>query len=249
MTEKRLWGWLLAGALWGMPTAIHAQAQAFFSADGVQQQLLRLIDTSRQTIDLAVFEFTSKPLAEALSRARSRGVTVRLLLNAQNPQDIRLPSDLAGLAPDHLRRMSGRSGRAGIMHNKFAIFDRQRVVTGSYNWTTGAERSNYENALLEDDPQVVRAYDRQFEELWEQALAVPPDGISVLPGGNAMGSRFWRSRWMIRWRSRHRRFNGRHEHKSRSTGFRRGYALSSPTRSAAWWLLRPASTRHPEHRV
>lgn len=245
MLGKQVYRCLLAGALVGVRTEAWAQAQAFFSSDGVQQQLLRLIDGSRQTIDLAVFEFSSKPLAAALARARSRGVSVRLLLNAQNPQDMHLPAELAPLAPDHLRRLSGRSGHSGIMHNKFAVFDHQRVVTGSYNWTAGAEHSNYENALLEDDPQVVRAYDRQFEELWNQASAVPSNGVFALPEADVSEGGTWRRRRNFKWRFKRRKRGG----KSRSIGFRRGYVLSWPKRPAAPSLWAAVSTRHPAHRV
>src|ERR1019366_8036209 len=41
-----------------------------------------------------------------------------------------------------------RGGTQGIMHHKFVLFDRERVVTGSFNLTAGAEHVNYENALL-----------------------------------------------------------------------------------------------------
>ena len=56
-----------------------------------------------------------------------------------------------------------------MMHNKFAVFDEVLVVTGSYNWTQGAEHANYENVLFEDSPNVVQAYMRQFADLWASA--------------------------------------------------------------------------------
>ena len=69
-----------------------------------------------------------------------------------------------------IRYLGGRHRhRHGLMHDKFAIFDEDRVATGSFNWTPGAEYSNYENALTEDDTQVVEAFERQFNELWDKA--------------------------------------------------------------------------------
>jgi len=55
------------------------------------------------------------------------------------------------------------------MHHKFAIFDRRLVATGSYNWTQSAERANYENLVLLDDPDLVARFVREFQRLWREA--------------------------------------------------------------------------------
>jgi phosphatidylserine/phosphatidylglycerophosphate/cardiolipin synthase-like enzyme len=52
------------------------------------------------------------------------------------------------------------------MHHKFAIFDDRLVATGSYNWTQSAERANYENLILLDDPKVVARFTEEFQRLW-----------------------------------------------------------------------------------
>lgn len=50
-------------------------------------------------------------------------------------------------------------------HNKFAVFDDKRIVTGSYNWTKNAAKSNNENCLFLD----VFGFDhsKRFEYLWD----------------------------------------------------------------------------------
>ncbi|MBS1115786.1 MAG: hypothetical protein H6Q87_170, partial [candidate division NC10 bacterium] len=40
------------------------------------------------------------------------------------------------------------------------------VATGSYNWTQSAERANYENLILLDDPTVVARFTEEFQRLW-----------------------------------------------------------------------------------
>src|SRR5258706_3026782 len=76
----------------------------------------------------------------------------------------------------------------GVMHHKFAVFDRKKVVTGSFNWTPGAEHANYESALLIDDAGTVSAYGREFKTLWRRALVgPPPNGMAV--GTNALPRR------------------------------------------------------------
>lgn len=53
------------------------------------------------------------------------------------------------------------------LHHKFAVFDDDTLVTGSYNWTRGAAERNEENFLVSQDPRLVRIYADKFEDLWE----------------------------------------------------------------------------------
>ena len=150
--------------------------RAFFtSQESVEKELVRLIDGSHSTIDLALFRFASRPLALAISRARSRHVRFRIVLDGHSEQEGK--SNALGIAfvRGEVRLLDGkRGGSQGIMHHKFVLFDRQRVVTGSFNWTSGAEHVNYENALLTDSSGVVAAYGKEFERLWDRAAAVDP---------------------------------------------------------------------------
>lgn len=60
--------------------------------------------------------------------------------------------------------MSGKG--KGIMHNKIGIFDKNYVITGSYNWSKNAEKFNYENALFTDEKEVIEKYIKEFEKIW-----------------------------------------------------------------------------------
>ena len=53
------------------------------------------------------------------------------------------------------------------MHHKFAIFDREVLLTGSYNWTRGAAEYNSENFVTTADPRLVAAFRAEFDRLWE----------------------------------------------------------------------------------
>ena len=68
-----------------------------------------------------------------------------------------------------MRLSQGYRGNRSIMHNKFAVFDGKMVETGSFNWTTSADRYNFENALFISDPAVAARYESEFERIWEQA--------------------------------------------------------------------------------
>jgi len=50
--------------------------------------------------------------------------------------------------------------------------DERTVITGSYNFTSSAERDNDENLLIVDDQALARAYLDEFQRVY--ALAQPP---------------------------------------------------------------------------
>jgi phosphatidylserine/phosphatidylglycerophosphate/cardiolipin synthase-like enzyme len=55
------------------------------------------------------------------------------------------------------------------MHHKFAVVDRQTVLTGSYNWTMESEDENHENLIIMRETDLVEAYLREFDVLWTGA--------------------------------------------------------------------------------
>lgn len=148
-------------------------AQAF-SPGGVTAHLVRAIDASRVSIDLANFSFTSEDLRDALLRAKERGVRVRIVFDAQQ---YRYLSEMHWFA-DHgfdVLLSAGRDGDKGVMHDKFAVFDGALAEAGSFNWTRNGEKNNYENAMFLDAPDDVAGYAAAFERIRAQAWAPAPD--------------------------------------------------------------------------
>ena len=142
-----------------------AEPEVYFSpGGGIRDRLLRAINHTKATIDLAIFDFTSGELAGALLVAKDRGVAIRVVADERQAQGkhSEIPLLLQKGIKVRLLRDQGR----GIMHHKFAIFDGRLLVTGSYNWTDSAERSNYENTLVLDDPVVIHRYQAQFDRLF-----------------------------------------------------------------------------------
>lgn len=143
-------------------------SEVYFSPNGgVRQRLVRAIEDSHKSIDIAVYNFTASELAEALYAAKARGVRIRVLTDQERAQTG--GSGIRGL------RLNGVPVRAlgvpeqSLMHHKFAVFDERIVVTGSYNWTNSAEHVNYENVIVLDDPGVVNRFRQEFHRLWREA--------------------------------------------------------------------------------
>ena len=155
-------------ACWGAFPGSAVPAEVVFSPEGgVRQHLVRAIRQSQQRIDVAVYQFTSFELAEALLAAKERGVRIRLLTDRETLESG--GPALRKLRPAGIVIRSLGVPEQSLMHNKFAIFDDRLVATGSYNWTQSAERANYENLVLLDDLEVVARYKREFQRLWREA--------------------------------------------------------------------------------
>ena len=141
--------------------------EVLFSPNGgIRDKLISKINLSKKSVKIAIYGFTSGELAWALERAKNRGVDVRIV--ADRSQSAGKNSEISFLVsklfPVKIRTGKGR----GIMHNKFAVFDEAEVVTGSYNWTRGAEDYNYENAVFIRDPEIVKRFLDEFDRLYSK---------------------------------------------------------------------------------
>lgn len=140
-------------------------SEVFFSPNGgVRDQIIKRINLSKSSIDVAVYSFTAGEVAQALADAHKRGVKIRVIRDktqSSNKDDENSFLMKQGIS---VKILKGK-GR-GIMHDKFAIFDGKEAFTGSYNWTENAEKFNYENALFIDDPNVIEGFKNEFEGLW-----------------------------------------------------------------------------------
>ncbi|MBS0899801.1 phospholipase D family protein [Pantoea dispersa] len=143
---------------------------AGFSPGGTALDLiLQLTGRALQSADVAAYDFTSRPVAQALSDAVARGVKVRLVADEKKSRDRwSLVRQLACAGVD-----VRLNGMYSIMHNKFMVTDGSAVETGSFNYTSSAEKRNAENALvIQDEPGIARQYQAEFNRLWNESVPV-----------------------------------------------------------------------------
>jgi mitochondrial cardiolipin hydrolase len=139
--------------------------EIYFSPDGnAANRIIKAIDDSSSTIDLAIFDLTSQDIKQAFERAKNRSVKIRIIADSRQAKGVH--SIIQSLVYEgfdiRIRHGKGR----GIMHNKFAIFDSELMVTGSYNWTNNAERNNYENTIFISDLETIKKYQKEFDKIW-----------------------------------------------------------------------------------
>ena len=152
-------------------------SDAFFTTQEIHEQILRAIEDSAESIDVAVPEITSKEILYALAKARQRGVHVRLVIGTDRPL---LKGPLSGL--------SKREGfaakvlpRKELIHSNFAIFDCKTMVTGSYRWNKAPRKVARDCALFITDTRVLVKHQREFDSLFHGGAArAIPEGISTI---------------------------------------------------------------------
>jgi phosphatidylserine/phosphatidylglycerophosphate/cardiolipin synthase-like enzyme len=135
----------------------------FTPGDAPLNAILQLIHGARGSIDVCVYTVTDDRITRALLEAHGRGVRLRVVGDDDKSLD-------AGSDMDRLRDagVPVRLDRSEAhMHHKFAVFDRLRLLTGSYNWTRSAAEHNHENVLVSDDARLVQPFSRAFDALWE----------------------------------------------------------------------------------
>ncbi|WP_428266777.1 phospholipase D-like domain-containing protein [Haliangium sp.] len=125
------------------------------------ERICQLLRSARDSVDVCVFTITDNRISRELHDAHERGVRVRII--SDDDKSLDQGSDIRRLAELGVPTVLDGSGH---MHHKFAVFDRARVVCGSYNWTRAAAGDNHEDLVVSDDPGLVAGFRDEFERLW-----------------------------------------------------------------------------------
>ncbi len=149
------------------------QAVGFSGGDGSTDTALNVvisaINSSKQSIDVLAYSFTSKPIATALINAKKRGVNIRIVADAdQNSKSYSAVNTTANYGiPTKL------NGNYQDFHNKVMIIDNQCVELGSFNYSASAANKNAENALVICDKELAQVYEKQFNYWYNQGTLIP----------------------------------------------------------------------------
>ncbi len=151
-------------ALHAPRTADTSRMEAHFTpGDGPLNAIIQQIQKARGSIDVCVYTVTDDRISRALLDAHRHGVRLRVVGDDDKALDA--GSDMERLSAAGIPVRLDRS--EAHMHHKFAVFDRLRLVTGSYNWTRSAAEHNHENVLVSDDARLVQPFSRAFDALWD----------------------------------------------------------------------------------
>lgn len=171
-----------------------------FQGDRVQhvtEILEQLVLSATKSIHLAMYIFTSTPLAQALVQAHKKNVQVFVIVDHSMKDSSSTKINLL-----HAAGIKVRIHKAGTLHHKFCLIDvpydekKKRLVidrastkskpafsviripksgiaiTGSLNWTREALMSNRENFTVSTNERASEVLAQEFFDIWSAADAI-----------------------------------------------------------------------------
>ena len=127
--------------------------------------MVKYISMAKRSIDLCIFSFTNDDLANEIIEAHKRGVKVRIITDDEAMKGKGADSQRCSDAGIPVRTDNNEQYH---MHNKFMLVDQLYLVTGSFNWTFQAGKSNQENVVVSDGKFYIERYHEEFSKLWGQ---------------------------------------------------------------------------------
>jgi phosphatidylserine/phosphatidylglycerophosphate/cardiolipin synthase-like enzyme len=145
----------------------------YFSPNGgAADYIVKFIDKTSATLDIAVYSLTHDLISDAIIRAQKRGVKIRFLTDDLQSK--------GGGSDDEKLEAAGvlvrRDTQSGLMHHKFVISDQNALGLGSFNWSINADKRNMENWNVCRIKYVIEDYQKEFEKIWDlnKPKAAPP---------------------------------------------------------------------------
>jgi phosphatidylserine/phosphatidylglycerophosphate/cardiolipin synthase-like enzyme len=130
---------------WPTVTVGDTEVECYFAPeDGVQDRILARLEQARKEVAFLAFVFTSEPIAKTMASSLEAGVQVRGVIEKRS----------AGSRHSRHAYLIERGadiyidGNPNTMHHKVIVVDGQLVMTGSYNFSAGAEEKNDENLII-----------------------------------------------------------------------------------------------------
>jgi phosphatidylserine/phosphatidylglycerophosphate/cardiolipin synthase-like enzyme len=139
-------------------------SHVFFSpGNDCRDAIVDCLEKATKAVDICVYTISDNVIADEIMKCKQRNIDVRIITDDDKVND--RGSDIWEMAVKGIQTKLNNSPH--YMHHKFALFDHERVLTGSYNWTRSAAECNQENVLITDDKRVVVPYIQEFEKLWD----------------------------------------------------------------------------------
>lgn len=146
-----------------------------FEQDKAFKELVTSLKQAQESIDIAIYSFTSREIAKALRDSAKRGVSIRIIFDESSNGKNNTHSMIGYLDKYEnikvclLKGIKAVNGQHfGIMHQKLAIIDKSRIFFGSANWTKNAFENSYETLFYDDDNYLVNKALKYYEEMFKK---------------------------------------------------------------------------------
>lgn len=152
-----------------------AEASIIFAAEGDEIPALAAeIQKAEHSIRFMVFVFSLDELAGAiLETMADTDIRVQGIFEKRNSTATWSQLPMLHCAGADIRQ----DGNRYTLHHKVFIIDDDTVITGSFNFSNSAARSNDENIVIIREPNIARLYIKEWERLWDSAEYPQPGKV------------------------------------------------------------------------
>jgi phosphatidylserine/phosphatidylglycerophosphate/cardiolipin synthase-like enzyme len=144
------------------------QIEVYFSPDdGVAQHVVDQIDQAHESIYFLAYSFTADDIGDAMRAQAKAGVTLAGVF-----EKTQVASSKSSNEYDPMRAAGldvWLDANPKNMHNKIILIDGKVVITGSYNYSASAEKTNDENLLIIHNTDIDALYLQDFQRIYEAA--------------------------------------------------------------------------------
>jgi phosphatidylserine/phosphatidylglycerophosphate/cardiolipin synthase-like enzyme len=150
--------------------------------------IARTLNSATSSVDMALFVFAEPNFGNLLETKHDKGVKIRVLVERGFAyREYATTLDLWGLLSTQDCKQGNQKPWANpittvgvhntvkgdMLHHKYGLIDKQRVVTGSHNWSMNANYTNDETLMVIENPVVAAHFDREFERLFANSSLGP----------------------------------------------------------------------------
>ncbi|WP_066380949.1 DUF655 domain-containing protein [Anabaena sp. CA = ATCC 33047] len=154
-----------------------------------------VLNSSTQSIDMALFVFSEQRLANILEKRHQENVSIRALIDRQFAyRSYSEALDMMGVALSEKCKYEVDNKpwknplttvgvptlpKGDLLHHKYSVVDNRTVITGSHNWSVAANNANDETLIIIENPTIAQHYAREFARLYTQAQVGIPERIQT----------------------------------------------------------------------
>lgn len=147
----------------------------FSPREDLERMDVTRLDGAKNSVDIAMYAFTDRYIADELKTLAERGVKIRIYRDQQQYEeeqrhaskksDDSTTSLLTGEQNVQIRV----KGHRELMHLKAYLVDGTLLRDGSANWSPSGEKRQDNNAHFTADPAQAAAFQKTFDDMWARS--------------------------------------------------------------------------------
>jgi phosphatidylserine/phosphatidylglycerophosphate/cardiolipin synthase-like enzyme len=140
----------------------------------LDQEIIRIIEGSKQRIYFSIYTFTDENIAAALISAKIRGIEILGIADFKQTQISQEKPIIARLRKYGIA-LAVPIKEKGIMHTKFIVTEKE-YASGSFNWTYSAKTINDEVLEVGCDEEIRKEYESIFKSMlseYKSSIYIP----------------------------------------------------------------------------